>query len=108
MEYMATTGLDSLKGADVLKVAPGKYSSEIKYPDTPIARKLKGIAQVHFADLGTRVFYCDHGSFDTHAGRVRSTPTFGPRQAKASRPSHTALQSAPWPGFWPAWVSKLP
>jgi uncharacterized protein (DUF1501 family) len=30
---------------------------------------LKGIAQVHFADLGTRVFYCDHGSFDTHAGQ---------------------------------------
>ena len=23
---------------------------------------------MHFADLGTRVFYCDHGSFDTHAG----------------------------------------
>ncbi len=57
------------KGADILKVAPGKYSSEIKYPNSPIARKLKGIAQVHFADLGTRVFYCDHGSFDTHAGQ---------------------------------------
>jgi len=69
MEYMATTGLDSLKGADILKAAPGKYSSEIKYPDSPIGRKLKGIAQVHFADLGTRVFYCDHGSFDTHAGQ---------------------------------------
>ncbi len=24
---------------------------------------------MHFADLGTRVFYCDHGSFDTHAGQ---------------------------------------
>jgi len=69
MEYMATTGLDSLRGADILKVAPSKYSSEIKYPDTPIARKLKGIGQVHCADLGTRVFYCDHGSFDTHAGQ---------------------------------------
>src|SRR6516164_1466901 len=32
MEYLATTGLDSLKGADILKVAPGKYSSEIEYP----------------------------------------------------------------------------
>src|SRR6266700_6838996 len=29
MEYLGTTGQDSLKGADILKVAPGKHSSEI-------------------------------------------------------------------------------
>ena len=68
MEYLGTTGLDSLKGADILKVAPERYKSDVKYPNTSIARKLKGIAQVHFADLGTRVFYCDHGSFDTACG----------------------------------------
>jgi len=69
MEYMGTTGLDSLKGADILKVAPGRYKSDVKYPNTSIAKKLKGIAQVHFADLGTRVFYCDQASYDTHAGQ---------------------------------------
>jgi uncharacterized protein (DUF1501 family) len=69
LEYMGTTGLDSLKGADILKVAPSRYQSTVEYPDTPIASKLRGIAQVHMAGLGTRIFYCDHGSFDTHAGQ---------------------------------------
>lgn len=69
MEYLGTTGLDSLKGADILKVAPQRYKSTVKYPDSSIARKLRGIAQVHFAGLGSRIFYCDHASFDTHAGQ---------------------------------------
>ena len=69
LEYMGTTGLDSLKGADILKVAPSKYKSDVKYPDTQIGNKLRGVAQVHLANLGTRIFYCDHGSFDTHAGQ---------------------------------------
>jgi uncharacterized protein (DUF1501 family) len=69
MEYLGTTGLDSLKGADILKVAPQRYTSNVKYPNTPIAQKLRGIAQVHLAGLGSRIFYCDHGSFDSHAGQ---------------------------------------
>ena len=69
MEYLGTTGLDSLKGADILEGGPERYKSDVKYPNSSIARKLKGIAQVHFADLGTRVFYCDQASYDTHAGQ---------------------------------------
>src|ERR1051325_4430668 len=37
--------------------------------ETAIARKLKGIAQVHIAEIGSRIFYCDHSTFDTHAGQ---------------------------------------
>ncbi len=70
MEYLGTTGLDSLKGADILKVAPQRYKSTVQYPDSSIARKLRGIAQVHMAGLGSRIFYCDHASFDTHAGQA--------------------------------------
>ena len=70
MDYLGQTGLDSLAAADILKVAPQQYSSDVEYPDTPLANKLKGIAQVHMADLGTRIFYCDHGSFDSHSNQT--------------------------------------
>ncbi len=70
MDYLGQTGLDSMKAADILKVAPEQYSSGVEYPDTTIAAKLKGIAQVHQANLGTRIFYCDHGSFDSHSNQV--------------------------------------
>ena len=46
-----------------------EYSSSVEYADTTIAQKLRGIAQVHLAGLGTRIFYCDHGSFDSHANQ---------------------------------------
>ena len=68
-EYLGQTGLEAMKGADILKVAPEKYSSGVEYADTTIAQKLRGIAQVHLADLGTRIFYCDHGSFDSHSNQ---------------------------------------
>ena len=69
MEFLGQTGLDALRGADILKVAPKSYSSTVEYADTTLAKKLKGIAQVHLAGLGTRIFYCDHGSYDSHAGQ---------------------------------------
>jgi uncharacterized protein (DUF1501 family) len=69
MDYLSETAIDSLKGEDIIKVVPGQYSSTVQYPNSPIARKLKGIAQVHIGEIGTRIFYCDHSTFDTHAGQ---------------------------------------
>ena len=70
MEYLGQTGLDTLQGADILSEVPGMYSSNVEYPETTIAKKLKGISQIHLANLGTRIFYCDHGPFDTHSNQV--------------------------------------
>jgi len=72
MTYMGQTGLDAQKGADILQTALGKYSSTVQYPKSQIASYLKGIAQVKLADLGTRVFYTGHGSFDTHASQLNT------------------------------------
>jgi uncharacterized protein (DUF1501 family) len=67
LRYMGQTGLDAQKGADILRTAVDKYTSTVEYPTTPIGQSLRGVAQTKLADLGTRVFYTAHGSFDTHA-----------------------------------------
>ena len=70
MDYLGQTGIDALKGADILKVAPDVYESTIEYADSPIAKSLRDVATIHKAGLGTRVFYTQHGSFDTHAAQA--------------------------------------
>jgi len=74
MDYLSETAIDSLKGEDIIKVVPQTYSSTVQYPNTPIARKLKGIAQTHIGEIGSRIFYCDHSTFDTHAGQSAGHP----------------------------------
>ena len=64
---MLGTGQGALRGADILRETPQKYSSVVEYPsDNAIAQSLKGVAQVLTADVGTRIYYTNHGSFDTH------------------------------------------
>ena len=72
LDFLGQTGTDALKGADILRTAPQQYSSTIEYASNPIAQSLRSVAQVLFADLGTRVFYTQHGSFDTHSGELIS------------------------------------
>ena len=72
MDFLGQTGTDALKGADILRTAPERYQSSVEYAANPIAQSLKSVAQVLFADLGTRVFYTQHGSFDTHSGEIIS------------------------------------
>ena len=71
-QFISQVGMDALKGADILRTAPAAYKSSVEYADTPIAQNMKNIAQVMFADVGTRVFYTQHGSFDTHANELSS------------------------------------
>ena len=70
MDYLSLTGLDALKGADILKVAPEQYSSNVEYAESPIASSLRDVAMIHEADLGTRIFYTQYGTFDTHTAQA--------------------------------------
>ena len=70
MEYLGQTGLNALKGVDILKAAPARYSSSVEYGSSGIAKSLRDVAMIHQADLGTRIFYTQHGIFDTHANEA--------------------------------------
>ena len=74
MEYLSRTGQDVLTGADILKTVPDQYESTIEYADNSIAKSLRDVARVHTADLGTRIFYTQHGGYDTHANELPTHP----------------------------------
>ena len=71
MGYIAQTGIDALKGADILATAPQKYSSTVEYGGDSVAQYMRNITQVHLAELGTRLLYttAPYNSFDTHANQ---------------------------------------
>ena len=73
-EYIGNTGLDILKGADMLAGVARQYQSTIEYADNSIAKSLRDVARIHIADLGTRVFYTNHGGYDTHANELPTHP----------------------------------
>jgi len=74
MDYLAQTGLDALKGADMLTAAPQTYQSNVEYANTALGKKLKDVSAIHTADLGTRIFYTEHGGYDTHASQGNNHP----------------------------------
>ena len=68
--HIGQTGVDALTGVDMLKPVPGLYSSTVEYADDALSQSLRGIAQVHTAGLGTRVFYAELSGFDTHGAQM--------------------------------------
>ena len=72
IDYLSHTGMDALKGADILSTAPEKYSSTVEYDGNSVAQYMRNIAQTHVAGFGTRFLYttAPYNSFDTHAGQM--------------------------------------
>ena len=71
-DYVSQTGMDALKGADILQTAPQKYSSTVEYGSGTVSQYMRDMAQVHLAQLGTRVLYTTavYNAFDTHATQL--------------------------------------
>ena len=70
MSLLSKTGQDAYVGADILRTAPEQYSSSVEYRSDSLSKNVQSIAQVFLANLGTRIYYTQHGSFDTHSGEL--------------------------------------
>jgi uncharacterized protein (DUF1501 family) len=72
LTYIRRTGIDALKGADILATAPGKYTSNVTYSKSTVGGYMKNIAQTHLANFGTKILYTTspYNGFDTHANQA--------------------------------------
>lgn len=70
MDLMSQTGLDALRGSDMLSQCTLTYDSEIEYDPNAFSNSMKSAAQVLQADIGTRICYTQHGSFDAHTNGI--------------------------------------
>ena len=93
-DYLSQTGLDALKGADILRTAPEMYSSTVEYNGDPFSQWVKNIAQVHLSDFGTRILYTrlDPGAFDTHANQITLFPKLWSEVSNAVSDLYTDLK----------------
>ena len=73
-DFLGRTGNDILRSADLLKTVPSNYESTVEYAENPIAKSLRDVARIHTADMGTKVFYVQHGGYDTHADQGPNHP----------------------------------
>ena len=62
--------LSALQSSRQVQEAAGRYQTDVDYPGTSLARRLKTVAQLVDAGLGTRVYYLDLDGFDTHSNQA--------------------------------------
>ena len=66
MDFLSKTGLDALKGSEIIGSVSQKYSSNVEYDSNSFSKSMRSAAKVLQADIGTRICYTQHGSFDVH------------------------------------------
>ena len=68
--YVRRSVLDAYSASErVTQLTRRRIVSDVRYPDTTLAGKLRTVAQLLEADLGARVFYTIQSGYDTHAGQ---------------------------------------
>ncbi len=69
LAHIAQIEDDAQRGSEELPKLVAGYKTDASYPATPLGRSLALAAQIVGSNLGTRVLYVQHGSFDTHVSQ---------------------------------------
>ncbi len=72
LSFLQSSTASALAASERVTKAAKQYLSDVTYPDTALAQKLRVVAQLIDAGLTTRVYYVQHDGFDTHAQQAAS------------------------------------
>ena len=70
LKFVQTRATSALEVSRRIEASAGEYKTPVKYPGTPLAEKLKRVAQLIDAGLATRVYYVALDGFDTHSDQA--------------------------------------
>ena len=69
LSFLRSSARTTYESAARVQQAATEYDTPVSYPETPLAQRLKLIAQFISAGVPERVYYTALGGFDTHAGQ---------------------------------------
>lgn len=67
LKFVQTSAAAALEASRRIEEAARDYKTPVKYPTTPLATRLKSVAQLIDAGLATRIYYVAIDGWDTHA-----------------------------------------
>jgi uncharacterized protein (DUF1501 family) len=70
LQFLSRQATNALISGDQIRKLAGDYKPDANYPYQGLGQNLKLVAQLIHANLGTRLYYCNTGGFDTHANQV--------------------------------------
>jgi uncharacterized protein (DUF1501 family) len=69
VDYLYKTMAETISSAAYIQQQFKTYKSKESYPNSPLGRNMKVIAELILSDINTKVYYVSHGSFDTHVNQ---------------------------------------
>lgn len=70
LDALRRTAVDAEKSSLSVRSKVQAYKTSVRYPRSQLASSLRTVAGLVSEGLPTRVYYCYHNGFDTHAGQV--------------------------------------